>query len=496
MKKSGPTALVILDGFGYSTDTTYNAIAQAKMPHLRQLLTTYPWTTLAASGQAVGLLAGMAGNSEVGHLTLGAGRINKQLVVTINEAIRNGTFARNPILQNALHTLVAHNKAVHIMGLLSNAYVHGTIEHMYACIDAAVSAGIKRIYVHPFLDGRDTPPRSAAEFLEQLTHRYIACPEVILGSLQGRWYAMDRNKNWDRTEQSYRLLTQVYETPFADWRQALDYYYTRGITDEFIPPTQLDTHAVVTAGDGVIITNFRADRARQLAVAFADTSFDAFARKQIPLQFCITLADYQEKRLGALPLFEHAIITDTLKERLDAQGLRIFSIAETEKYAHVTYFFDGEREAAFTHETRVLVPSIVARTYAEHPRMSADSITEHVVQSLASDPCDFYLINYANADMVGHSGDIAATITAVECLDEQVGIVYNEFVVQRKGSLFIVGDHGKAELMYDTKTGQSFTAHTTNPVYFIACSDWYKEHGLPKMQGLADVAGVILQQMK
>lgn len=491
LKKIKPVALVILDGFGYREDTKHNAIAHAKKPHFETFLKTYPWKQLQASGVAVGLLPGMMGNSEVGHMTIGFGRAIKQMVVRISEAIKDGSFFTNTILQNSLKALVQEKKTLHIMGLLSNVGVHAHSEHMFAFIDAAVQAGVQTIWLHPFLDGRDTPPQSAQQYLVALEQYCAKYNNVQIGSITGRFYAMDRDDNWERTQITYDMLTQKNQLTFNSWQNAVAYYYKENIFDEFVPPTLLHGNATVCTGDGIIFTNFRADRARQLTEAFVAPDFTHFQRKQIDLTFFITSVAYRAD-IATTHLYEPELLTDTLKRALDSKKVTMFSVAETEKYAHVTYFLNGGIEENLAHETRVLVPSIPARNYVELPCMSADKITEAVVVSLEYDTKQFYLINYANADMVGHSGDFDATVKAVECVDKQLGILHDEIVIKRDGVLFITADHGNAELMFDEVVCQPHTAHTTNPVYFIACGTLFNNRGeLNKMAGLADIRKLV-----
>jgi 2,3-bisphosphoglycerate-independent phosphoglycerate mutase len=482
----GPLALVILDGFGYREEQTYNAIALAQKPIFNFLLENYPWTLLDASGEAVGLLPGMIGNSEVGHMTLGAGRIIEQPVVVLNKTIDDGSFFTNPILKNNLEHLSISGHALHILGLLSDAGVHSDIKHIEAYLDAAVRYGVKKIYIHAFLDGRDVVPTSAGMYLERLEKKCSSLHAGVISSITGRYFAMDRDKNFDRTDRALSVLLHQKSSKWDSWSQVLDYYYARGVTDEFIPPAQLHSEGVIRNGDGLICANFRPDRIRQLA--------SSINKSGISLAFFITPVDYG---LGSqtTPLLIFDTIKNTLKEVLSQQALSIFTIAETEKYAHVTYFFGGRKEDPFEGEARVLIPSLHHKTYTHNPRMSADAITKTIISSLKNNKYDFYLINYANADMVGHSGNLAATIKAIECLDQQLEVLYKEIVLKRSGTLIITGDHGKAELMYDIKTKQPCTAHTTNQVYCIVAS-LDSNSAIPStVKGLADVAPLILQIM-
>lgn len=491
-----PTALVILDGFGFSQDTEYNAIAQAKKPHFSALLQKYPHTLLAASGYAVGLLQGQMGNSEVGHVTIGAGRIIQQDITRILTAIDDKTFFSNKTLINLFETLAQKNTPLQIMGLLSNGGVHSHEKILFALLKMAKHYNLKHVFVHAFLDGRDVPPKSAACFLENLDKNFKKLNLGKLGSITGRYYAMDRDKNWERTQKTYEMLTTKKTSPLNSWQKALNVYYAQNSTDEFIPPTQLDPNSTIEKSDGVIFFNTRADRARQLTQAFVDPTFDCFPTKKIDLSFFATMTDYNhQNNIETTIIYQPINIENTLKEILDQNNVTIFSIAETEKYAHVTYFFNGGKEQPLPNEERVLIPSIPAKNYIDHPCMSAPEITQAIIKSLQKSPKDFYLINYANADMVGHSGNLPATIQAIECLDDQLAILYEEIVKKRNGTLYITADHGNAEDMFDEKTGQPKTSHTTNPVYFLILQKNVQPDSLKSLHGLSDIAPFILKQM-
>jgi 2,3-bisphosphoglycerate-independent phosphoglycerate mutase len=510
MKSIHPIALVILDGFGYLRETKYNAIAQARMPHFNQWWKHYPHALLKAAGTAVGLPDNWIGNSEVGHLTIGAGRIIKQPMTVWMESIINGSFARNKTLLTNFEELKKVGGTLHILGLLSDAGVHAHEAQIYAAIAAAVDTGLKKIVVHPILDGRDVAPRSAHTYLEQLAQFIKLCnhdgskPRVIIGSLQGRFYAMDRNNNWDRVEKSYRMLTELSTSQPGSSskgtedgvKKVLEHNYMQSITDEFIPPTQLDAAGEINNGDGIFFCNVRPDRARELTMAFVQKDFDKFIRKPLNLTFCITPVVY-DKNIATTVLFPRDLVHNTLKDVLAQHHKTIFAIAETEKYAHVTYFFRGENEEPVATETRDIIPSIVARNYIDYPEMSAELITDSVINSVNKDVKDFYLINYANADMVGHSGDFDATVKAIECLDKQLQRLYEVIVQKMGGTLYITSDHGKAEQMWNEALQQPCTAHTNNPVPFLMISnDAAKDRAqeLP-LQELADIASFILRNM-
>jgi 2,3-bisphosphoglycerate-independent phosphoglycerate mutase len=500
MKKTNPVALIILDGFGYSKEKKYNAIAHARMPHFNAWWNMYPHALLAASGKYVGLADGMIGNSEVGHLAIGAGRILDQPMKIWLDAIANNSFAQNKIMQNEFEKLVDVNGRLHIIGLLSDAGVHGHEKQIDAVIVAAIHAGIKKIIVHPILDGRDVAPQSAYAYLHRLeevvkqyNHGY-----VTIGSIHGRFYTMDRDHHWDRIEKSYRVLTESTANGdhlYESWEKILERHYVHNITDEFITPTQLCADAIIHNGDGIIFCNVRPDRARQLTMCFVQSEKVPFIIKPLNLTFFITPIDYGDN-IQTSVLFERNAVRNTLKDVLAEHGKTIFTIAETEKYAHVTYFFRGENEEPVATETRHMEHSLPAKNYVAYPEMRAQEITEVVVESLENNPADFYLINYANADMVGHSGNFGATIKAVEFLDKQLGVLYEEIVEKRNGTLYITADHGKAEDMFDESTNQPRTAHTNNKVPFLMIKNGTENGGQLGLKELADIAPFLLQNMR
>jgi 2,3-bisphosphoglycerate-independent phosphoglycerate mutase len=489
-----PTLLIILDGFGYNPDNEYNAIAKAQTPNFNHWFKTYPYTYLKASGEAVGLTPNTIGTSEVGHQTIGAGRIIPESVVRINQAIDDGSFFKNETLLSALAKIKKNNGRLHLMGLLSDAGVHSHEQHLFALIKAAQEQGIPT-FIHAFLDGRDVPPRSAATYLAGLA-RICKQDGCSLASIHGRFYAMDRDNNWERTEQTYRVLTQQQKDirPYSD--EFLRQQYDKGVSDEFIPPTQLDPNGIIRPGDGVIFFNFRADRARQLTRCFITPHTARFAITPLKLSCFVGMTDYDhDVRNEALLAKEQ--ITHTLKDELARADLTMFSIAETEKYAHVTYFFGGGREQELPGEELVMIPSIKTHNYVAHPEMSAKDITNTVLKSLQTDPYDFYLINYANADMVGHSGDFEATVKAVECLDRELQKLYEMVVHQMNGTMYVTADHGNAELMFDEETLQPKTSHTLNPVPFLILRKGLEHRNLQlPLTGLADIAPFILKELK
>ncbi len=485
-----PFVLAILDGFGHSNDTTFNAISQANTPHLDAWFAQYPHTFLNASGKDVGLLEGFIGNSEVGHQTIGAGQTIAQPVSIIHETLKKDEFCSNKKLNDNLKKLAKTGKGLHIFGLLSDAGVHSHQELLYALIRCAQKEKISSIFLHLILDGRDTPPQSAQHYLQQIETFLKDLPNVHIASLHGRFYAMDRDNNVERTQKSYYLLTKPGNPRFADWQNAVTHWYNQDITDEFIPPTLLKKDTHIKPGDGIIFFNFRPDRARQLTKMFFDN------KKNIGFSFFITPFSYQNT-LKTTTLFERPKTTNILTDILHEHNKTAYAIAETEKYAHITYFFNSGRQQPFNTETWTLIPSIKVRSYTDRPEMAARKITQKVLDSLKNDPQDFYLINYANADMVGHTGNFNATIKAVECLDAQLSLLYEQVIKKMDGTLIITADHGNAEQMFSITHDQPHTAHTTNKVPFIVLNSamHHKKIELP-LHSLADIAPYILQLMQ
>lgn len=495
MKMNRPVILVVLDGFGYHKKTKDNAISSAKKPYIDYFLKHFPNTTLKASGKAVGLLEGMAGNSQVGHLTIGAGRIIEQPVSILHKMIHDKTFFSNDVLIEQLKRVKESGKNLHILGLLSDAGVHSHIEDTIACIETAVKQGVTNVIIHPFLDGRDTPPQSASKYLELLENLLKKIGHGIIGSLQGRFYAMDRDCNWERTRASYDMLTHATMPRFSHWQDALRSSYSAGNTDEFVEPVLLSDHGIICDGDSIIHANYRPDRARQLTECFISKSFHHFPTQPLTITSFITPVEYGAG-LHTYAMLTSPVIEHTLKEEIVNHGKSFFAIAETEKYAHVTYFFNAGKEYAMDLETRILIPSITKRDYVNLPEMSALEITQMLLNSLKNDPKDFYLVNYANADMVAHSGNFGATVKAIEFLDTQLGLLYEAVVNGMNGTLYITADHGNAEDMYDTAHHQVKTAHSSNPVPFIMIAqelmDTQKELSLT---GLSDIAPFILTHL-
>jgi len=463
--------LLILDGFGCREDAPDNAIARASAPHWRALLATCPHTEIDASELRVGLPEGQMGNSEVGHLNIGAGRIVYQDYTRIDVAIRDGEFARNPALRDAIAAARGDDGTLHVLGLLSPGGVHSHERQVAAMVDLAANAGI-RVAVHAFLDGRDTPPRSAGPSLDLMAGVCARHANARIASICGRYYAMDRDQRWERIEPAYELLVDgkagfVAATAHA----ALDAAYARGETDEFVKPTAIaDARGDTTRmqdGDVVVFMNFRADRARQMTQALTDPDFDAFARHRVPkLARFVTLTSYGDRFKGLPAAFAPQTVSNGLGEYLARLGLAQLRIAETEKYAHVTYFFNGGTEAVYPGEDRVLVPSPKVATYDLKPEMSAFEVTDRLVEAIASERYAAIVCNYANGDMVGHTGNFDAAKRAIEALDACIGRVVDA-ARAHGAAVVITADHGNAERMHDETTGQAHTAHTRNLVPFV-----------------------------
>jgi len=503
MAHKKPVVLVILDGFGHSDDIKDNAIYHAHTPNIDRWMGTYPNTTLCASGECVGLLPSYIGNSEVGHMTIGCGRVVPQPVRIIHQAIKDQSFFKNKILLDSLDKVRNSTGRLHIMGLLSDAGVHGHIDHLYAFLRAAKQKGIESVYVHGFLDGRDVGPKTAIKYVTDLCKFMQENSIGKLASLHGRFYAMDRDKNWERTKATYDLLIGASlescqycpESCPENWEDIIQKSYANNITDEFFVPVSFTSDGAIKDGDGVVFFNFRPDRARQLTQSFADNSFDSFEIKDITLSCFVTPVLYANM-LHTDSMFNKEVISNTLKDILISNGKSIFSIAETEKYAHITYFFNGGREKTYDREIRVLIKSIPAKDYVHTPHMSAAKITDAVLNSLQNNTADFYLINYANADMVGHSGNFEATKKAIECLDTELKKLYDIVIEKMDGILCITADHGNAEEMFNVKTNQPHTAHTTNPVPFIFIKKGLENSNMRlELQQLADIAPFILENM-
>jgi 2,3-bisphosphoglycerate-independent phosphoglycerate mutase len=465
-----PVLLLVCDGWGHAPPSEGNAIALARTPIFDRWLADYPWTLLEASGEAVGLPAGVMGNSEVGHLTLGAGRMVPQDLLRIDLALRDGSFFENPALLAAAQQARKPGATLHLMGLVSDGGVHSHERHLEGLLELARRAGVPRVRVHAFTDGRDTPPKSALRYLARLEER-LADGGGRIATVGGRYYAMDRDKRWDRVARAYQALVFSSGLTAESAREAVEGAYARGETDEFVQPTAIveDGHPVgpIRAGDAVIFFNFRADRARQITRALTEPGFAEFPRPKPPKMQLVCFTEYKED--FRLPVaFSAQPLTRILADVWARAGVPNLRLAETEKYAHVTYFFNGGVEEPFAGEERILVPSWKGATYDLHPEMSAAQITEEAVRALRDGRFGAYVVNFANADMVGHTGKLPETIAAVETLDRCFGIL--EAACKEAGvALVMTADHGNAEQMIDPVTGAPHTAHTTNPVPLILC---------------------------
>lgn len=490
-----PNLLIILDGFGYSEKKKYNAIYLSKTK-VTKWFNEYPSCLLKSSGTAVGLLDGMIGNSEVGHLTIGSGRIIKQPVSLLHDKILNESFFKNKKILNLLNILKERDGKLHLIGLLSDAGVHSNDEILFALIKLASYVGLKKVIIHAFTDGRDVPPKSAAVYFEKLEKIIKQYQLGTIGSIHGRFYAMDRDKNWIRTQKTYNVLTKNIEPHFYNWKQVLDHFYQENITDEFIPPTTISKNTHLKDGDGIIFFNIREDRARQLTQSLIDKKFDKFQIKNINLSWIITGIPYDPNFKVNAVLCSKKKVKETFFDVLEKANMRLFSIAETEKYAHITYFFNGGREIIRPNETRILIPSkSFKHTYEDIPEMSAPEITQSILSSLENDPQDFYLVNFANADMVAHSGNLEATIKALKILDECLTKIYDLVLNKLDGTIYITSDHGNAEYMYDINTKQFHTAHTCNKVPFIMLNNKNKIKQKLPLIGLSDIAPFILKNL-
>lgn len=483
--------LMILDGWGIAPPSPTNAVTRARTPHLDFYFNRYPHSQLQCSGEAVGLPEGQMGNSEVGHLSIGSGRIIYQSLTRITRAVKDGSLETNPVLVKAMEKARDNGKKLHLLGLLSDGGVHSHVDHLLGLLAMAKKQGVEKVYVHAFLDGRDTPPQSAAPFLEQVEK---ACQELGVGriaTVSGRYYAMDRDKRWDRIQKVYDIMTGGEGQEAASAAEGLETAYAAGQTDEFVVPFRVSgVDGTVEQGDSLIFFNFRPDRARELTHAFTDTEFQGFPRKedQLPVHF-VTMTEY-EKGIQAPVAFPPEEIRDTLAEVVSKAGLHQLHIAETEKYAHVTFFFNGGREKPFPNEDRILVPSPKVATYDLQPEMSAYLVTEKLQEALDKDLYDLVILNFANPDMVGHTGSLEAAVKALEAVDECVGSLADK-VLQKGGALCITADHGNLEEMEDPVTHAPMTAHTTNPVPFLVVG---AEPGTQVEDGgLSDIAPTLLE---
>nr|WP_024592513.1 2,3-bisphosphoglycerate-independent phosphoglycerate mutase [Pseudoalteromonas sp. TB13] len=491
-----PLVLMILDGWGYREDTQSNAILAANTPVLDNLWATRPHTLISASGLDVGLPDGQMGNSEVGHVNLGAGRIVYQDFTRITKAINDGEFDSTPALVENIDKAVSAGKAVHIMGLLSPGGVHSHEDHIVASIKLAAKRGAKEVYFHGFLDGRDTPPRSAKASIERIEALFSELKCGRLASLIGRYYAMDRDNRWNRVEKAYNVIALAEgDFNFDNGVEALNAAYERDENDEFVAATTITptgaAPASINDGDTLIFANFRADRAREITRAFVEPDFDEFARKRTPeLSAFVMMTEYAAD-IDAPIAFGSTPLVNVLGEWFEKNNKTQLRISETEKYAHVTFFFSGGRESEFKGETRELIPSPQVATYDLQPEMNSEMLTDKLVAAIKSGKYDAIICNYPNGDMVGHSGVFEAAVKACEAVDSCIGRVVDA-LEEFGGEALITADHGNAEQMADLKTGQAHTAHTSEPVHFI-----YVGRDAEPMQGkaLSDVAPTMLHLM-
>jgi 2,3-bisphosphoglycerate-independent phosphoglycerate mutase len=492
-----PVILLILDGFGYREDSQDNAISLAKTPNLDALKRDYPNTLINASEHYVGLPDGQMGNSEVGHLNIGAGRVVFQDFERINNSIKTGAFFETPVLIDAIKALKVKNKALHLLGLLSDGGVHSHQDHLHAMLKMAAKQGLKKVYVHVFLDGRDTPPISAKPYIEALEATISSLGVGQIVSVCGRFYAMDRDKRWERIEPAFHMIVEGEASLSATSAiQALENAYIREENDEFVQCTTIgqagEQPIQLEDGDSVIFMNFRGDRAREITDAILNDSFDGFARKRVPqLSHFLTLTQHDQSQKKATPIFSPFSVKNTFGEHLQNLGLTQLRIAETEKYPHVTFFFNGGEESIFNGEDRILVPSPKVATYDLQPEMSAYEMTDKLVEAIEANKYDAIICNYANCDMVGHTGRLDAAIIAVETLDVCIGRVVKAMQAIG-GEVIITADHGNAELMRDYQNNQPHTQHTTNLVPMIYVG---RPALLAKNGALSDLAPTLLNMM-
>ena len=496
--KKNTLLLLILDGFGHSNNKEYNAISSANTPNWDHLLKTYPNSLINASESFVGLPKGQMGNSEVGHLCIGAGRVINQDLDRINKSIKDKSFFSNNILIPRLEKISQNNNALHVLGLLSDGGVHSHIDHILSLIKLAKEQNVQHVFIHAILDGRDTPPKSASEYIKKLEN---FCKEINLGEIKtvsGRFYAMDRDNRWDRTHLAYNAIASASSSyTELSAQQALNKSYIRGESDEFVIPTLIKksgTYSGINDNDMVVFMNFRSDRARQLTNSILNETFNEFERSSRPHNInYLTLTSHDEKQKKAKCIFKPINVKNSLGKYISDLNKTQLRIAETEKYPHVTFFFNGGIEKKYKGEERVLIPSQNVTTYDLKPEMSAYEITEKLNKAIISKSYDLIVCNYANGDMVGHTGNLEAAIKAIEVLDDCIGEVYKA-IKKIGGQLIITADHGNAELMMDTKNQQKHTQHTINKVPFVYVGKKIKR--IKEGGQLSDIAPTILELMK
>ena len=484
-----------MDGFGVNAPSPFNAISVAGTPNLDRLKAEYSYTTIGASGLDVGLPDGQMGNSEVGHTNIGAGRVVYQMLVKISKDIEDGVFFKNAALVKAMEDCKAKGTALHLIGLLSPGGVHSHQKHLYGLLRMAKLHGLDKVYVHALLDGRDEPPASAAGFMHELVDEQKAIGVGRVATVMGRFYAMDRDFAWDRVEKAYAAMVYGEGAHAADPVKCIEDSYAAGVTDEFVLPTIIDGARPIQADDSVVFFNFRPDRARQITRAFVDPAFDGFERKKgfFPLTY-VCMTQYDATMPNVLVAYPPEALTMTMGEYLAKLGKTQLRIAETQKYAHVTFFFNGGEERTFEGEDRILVPSPTVATFDMKPEMSAYEVTDAVINEINAEKYDVIILNYANCDMVGHTGVMEAAVKAVKTVDECIGRVVDA-ILAKGGKAIITADHGNADQMVDPQTGEPFTAHTTNPVPVIVVDPQHKKYALRSGGRLADLCPTMLDMM-
>ncbi len=484
--------LCILDGFGITNKKIGDATKEAGTPFLDKLKKEYPYAEIEASGEAVGLPAGQMGNSEVGHLTIGAGRIIEQDLLHIDNEIKRGDFAKNESLNKALKYAEENGTNLHLLGLASDGGIHSKLTHAYAILDVAKNYNIKNIYIHPITDGRDTSVTSGIGFLGEISER-IKGTNAKIADICGRVYAMDRENRWDRVEKAYNLYIRGVGEKFDDYKVAMKNSYDNGITDEFIEPTVLDSAGNIKNGDSIIFFNYRSDRAREITFALTDKNFDKFETEKLDKILMTPMQEYSKELAHLNTIYPPKVVEDNLSYLVSNAGYKQYHIAETTKYAHVTFFFNGGIEKQYPGEKRMLIDSYNDKNFATHPKMRAPEITEDLMKVLDSKEYEFVLVNYSNPDMIGHTGDFEASKEAVSYCDECAYKVAMK-TIENGGECIIIADHGNIEEMFD-ETGLVLTKHTTNPVPFILVSEKNKNVKLRQDGSLANVAPTILELM-
>ena len=490
IKENIMVTLFILNGFGIRKEEKGNSIKLAGTPYLDKLKERYPHTQIEASGEAVGLPAGQMGNSEVGHLTIGAGRVIEQDLLHIDNEIKKGNFEKNPALVRAFEYAEKNGTNLHLIGLLSDGGVHSKITHLFAILDASKKYKIKNIYIHAITDGRDTATESGVGFLTD-TENKIKGTNAKIATICGRIYAMDREKRYDRLQRAYNLYVYGEGEKFDDAISAIKASYSKGVTDEFVEPTLIDSDGTIKNGDSVIFYNYRSDRARELTFALTDPNFNEFKVEKFDKLLMTPMQEYAKELAGLNTIYPPKIVEDNLAYFVSKAGMTQYHIAETTKYAHVTFFFNGGIEKQYPGEDRKLIESYNDKNFAVHPKMRAEEITEDLLKVIPSKKYDFVLVNYSNPDMIGHTGELDAAITAVKCCDE-CAYKIAEATVKAGGDCIIIADHGNCEEM-EYPNGEPNTKHTTNPVPFILVSEKFKNAKLKSGGSLANVAPTIME---